>query len=191
MFYQTLEGSEAALRARNLARSTIVMQAWSRLRPSNLLGVNVTPTTQDITQTEVFGIIKQYIDLRPLRAQDIFGSEDTYTWCKTMASAAKTTIVNNVQNISNRWYYINGVYNNEAIGELTELFIKRAGQDARDWPVEPLRNWEYKTGYADDPVIVEENQRITVQGYASSASTICDWNLLGEVAEKKGLTINP
>lgn len=193
MFYHKLEESAEARGARNEARARIVYLACKALGvQTNLSAIlQIAASRGNIVESGIWPTIKKEVDLRPLRPQDVFASEDTKSWCKAMAVTADTTIVSAAQNKSNRWYYINAVGNGEAVGELINLKIKRAAQDAREWYVEMIRNWDENIGYVDDPVIVEEDQVINVTGYASTASTICDWGLFGEVAEKKGLLINP
>lgn len=193
MFYHKLEETAVAIRARNEARARIVHLACKGLGVQvNLNAIlQVAAAGGNIVETSLWPVIKKEVDLRQLRPQDVFSSESTYSWCHTMSDSADTTIVNAAQNKSNRWYYINAVAHGEGVGELIRLKIKRAAQDAREWYVEMIHTWDENIGYVDDPVIVEEDQVITVTGYASTASTICDWGLLGEVAEKKGLLINP
>lgn len=194
MFYHKLEEASNARNARNEARARIVYLACKGLSVQiNLNGIlQVAAAKGNIVESGLWPDIKKEVDLRQLRPQDVFASESTYDWCKTMSASADTTIVNAAQNKSNRWYYINAVGNElSATGQLIRLKIKRAAQDAREWYVDMIRNWDEGIGYVDDPVIVEEDQVITVTGYASTTSTICAWGLHGEVAEKKGLLINP
>lgn len=129
------------------------------------------------------------IVVRPLRPEDLGFSAPV--WEVAMSANAWTNIVSTYQVADNRFIGINGVYNNEGAGELVALEINRAGTDARKWNIIPIRSWRNRTGYADDPVTVDQNITVTIKGYATTASTITDWALIGVVVEKKGMTISP
>ena len=127
--------------------------------------------------------------VRPLRPEDI-GSSKTYFSVSTTADTW-TNVVSTYKVADNRFVGINGFYNGEGVGEITQVKIVRASSEARYWNVIPIRNFENKTGYADDPVTIGQNTTITISVNCSTASTITDFDFIGAVVEKKGLLINP
>lgn len=77
--------------------------------------------------------------------------------------------------------------------EIQRLRISRKGTVAREWTVNMIPGWTDRTGYVDDPIIVDQNTNITTSFVATSGSTLDQdsYAFLGDVVEKRGITINP
>jgi len=134
------------------------------------------------------GLSESEIVVRPWRPEDL-GSTKT-DW--SVSTTADTwTQVTNTTIADNRFVGITGFYNGEGAGEITQVKITRAGSDTRYWNVIPIRNFQNKTGYADDPVTIDQNTNVTISVNCSTASTITDFDFIGVVVEKRGLLISP
>jgi hypothetical protein len=141
------------------------------------------------------GLGPDQVILRPLKATDL-GFADESGWSLmstgTAPGAAGWTGSNIVTQIANgRWVGIHGVSTNDSAGRLTHIRIQREGSDARYWDVTHLRTFEQHTGYADDPVTIDQNTTVTIYTYGRTASSLNLTSFLGAVAEKRGMTINP
>lgn len=172
MFYPELTGD--ALAAYNEMRNKLVQKA-----ARELLGISWVPGMP----------IPEQLVVRPLRPEDLGLTNPE--WYFASISTGWNNLVDSKTIADNRFVGIYGVYLNEDAGELEELKITREGTDTRYWPIAQIRYFESDTGYADDPVTIDQNTTVTIQGYVASASTITGFALLGLVAEKKGLLINP
>ncbi len=77
--------------------------------------------------------------------------------------------------------------------EIQRMRIQREGSVTRDWDITAIPQYPSQTGWADDPFTVDQNTNLTVQLLASAATTLSGDKhaFLGDVAERKGLTINP
>ena len=141
------------------------------------------------------GLGPDQVILRPLMATDIgYGEEGDWSQMSTgtTAGAAGWTGSNQVVTVPNgRWIGIHGISTADTAGKLTQLRIQREGSDARYWDVSHIHAFQTQTGYADDPVTVDQNTSMTILNYARTASSLNLTNLLGCVAEKRGMTINP
>jgi hypothetical protein len=130
--------------------------------------------------------------IRMLRPEDL-GS--TYPWwvCNLVATNTWTvfTGASTYTVADNRFCYVGGVYFNGASGTLHQIRITRQQSTTRYWVVSPLRGFISKTGYADDGWTVDQNTMMTIEGIASSVSTLTDVDFVGLTAEKRGLLINP
>jgi len=125
---------------------------------------------------------------RPLRPEDVGLSTPVWTFNISSANAWNTLISHTIA--SDRFVGINGVlYQVSGTAVITQLRVTRAGQKKRYWQIQGVEYTENQTMFFDDPIIVEQNTPITVEGYAtatSSAETLC---FLGVVAERKGILI--
>jgi hypothetical protein len=142
--------------------------------------------TIDLAQRQL-GLTREQLTVRPLRPEDLGLTNPNYL--TTMAPTAWTPIVSSQTIADNRFVMIYGVYNNELVDELQAIRIRKAGQDTRDWNIIGINQLKNKTGYADDPLIIEQNTVVNIEGYARTGSTIEDFALLGVVVEKKGLVV--
>lgn len=135
---------------------------------------------------------------RPLRPDDIgptvAGSTQDYRYGQT--ATAWDTIINGKTIDDGRFIMINGVYIGGTIANgpavpIEQIRFTCKGSDVAYWETTPIGNFESKTGYIDQPIIVGQNQSITVKTWGRSASSIVDWAILGMVVEQRGLLINP
>lgn len=148
------------------------------------------------------GLGPDAIILRPLKPTDLGYGVDDWSGMQSGASQAitagwsssviQTTIANG------RWVGINGICINEVRGAgtfapslLNQIRITREGSDARFWDVEHVSLFEDHTGFADDPVTIDQQTSVTINMYARAAATLYNTQFIGAVAEKRGITINP
>lgn len=144
---------------------------------------------------------------RDLRPADIGGDASTPDYRVGLTALTWTTIVNAASIADGRFVGINGVSmttNSTAIptlgagGDATnivpnveQLRITRKGSVARYWNLKPIGGFENLTGWADDPITIDQNTTITVEGLSRLASSITGFSLIGAVVEKRGILINP
>lgn len=130
--------------------------------------------------------------IRQLRPEDL-GS--TYPWYELNQTSTNTwtafTGCNTDTMADNRFVLVNGVYFNGSSRTLHQVKITREQSVTRYWVVSPIRGFKSKTGWADDVWTVDQNTVFTIEGICSSISTLVDFDLIGAVAEKRGILINP
>jgi hypothetical protein len=146
--------------------------------------------------------------IRPLRPDDFQGHVSTSTsdWHYGITAVTWDEVISSQTVADNRFIGINGIStggNTVAAGlleisnrhrdlvPLAQVRITHKGNLSRYWYVEPINNWENYAGYCDDPVIIDQNSLVTVETWGRTASSLTNWGLLGAVAEKRGLLINP
>ena len=138
------------------------------------------------------GLATNGLIIRQLRPEDL-GS--TYPWYENNLTATNTwtafTGCTTDTIADNRFCLINGVYFNGGSGTLHQVKITREQSVKRYWVVSPIRGFQSRTGWADDPWTVDQNTVITIEGICSSVSTLTDFDFVGATAEKRGLLINP
>lgn len=130
--------------------------------------------------------------IRPVRPEDLGSS--TPWWSLNQVAANTWTVFTGASTYvmaDNTFVLINGVYFNGASGSLHQVRITREQSVTRYWVVSPLRGFVSRTGWADDPWTVDQNTVFTMEGICSSISTLTDFDLIGAVAEKRGILINP
>jgi len=143
------------------------------------------------------GLPETEIVVRPLRPDDIGPTNSGATQVYTYGQTATTwdTVIDGNTISDNRFVGINGVWIAGTVASdhspIAQIKIKRKGSVARYWYVEPIWNWENKTGYTDEPVILDQNTTVTVENWGRTAGSIVEWGFIGAVAEKRGLLINP
>ena len=151
------------------------------------------------------------IVVRQLRPIDIGLGGGTYL---TFAVGTTLSEYSNAAIADNAWISMNGVHlakgqsmaNTGAVSlitgsvealqlrnEIQRMRIQREGSVTRDWDITAIPAYPSQTGWADDPFTVDQNTNITIQLLATSANTLDGTKhaFLGDVAERKGLTINP
>lgn len=130
--------------------------------------------------------------IRPVRPEDLGSS---YPWWQLNQTATNTwtafTGATTYTIADNRFVLINGVYFNGSSRELHQVRITREQSVTRYWDVTPVRGFQNHTGWADDPWTVDQNTVFTMEGICSSVSTLYEFDLIGAVAEKRGILINP
>jgi hypothetical protein len=153
--------------------------------------------------TRELNVGEDQIVVRDLLPQDLGGSASTPDfYCNVKALGfgdilAKVNDAIGAQTVGdNRWLAIEGVALNGTVTINTEppvqqLRITRKGSVARYWTIGPVALFEHAAGWADDPVIVDQNTTVQVEALARTAGTTSALRLLGTVVEKRGLLINP
>jgi len=136
------------------------------------------------------GVGDDGIVVRPLRPDDL---GLTGKWEFTINASGWNEVIDTTIE-DNRFVCILGVFNAEDVGNCEQVKITREGSDARYWDVSPVRNFQDKIGYVDDPVTIDQNKSIKVSIYADPASTpatLTKFGFVGVVVERRGLLINP
>lgn len=159
------------------------------------------------TASKELGVSEDELVTRSLRPADIGQNASTPDHYVGLTALTWTNIINAQTIADNRFVGICGVSvgsGSTAIPTLgagadvrnlssavDQIRITRKGSVARYWQVKPLVHWAHGTGWVDDPVTVDQNTTITVEGLSRLASSIAGFDLLGVVVEKRGLLINP
>jgi len=130
-------------------------------------------------------------ELRDMRPQDLTFTNATFSFSLT-ATSSYHTIVNNGTIGNNRWIAIYGVRTNETAELITGLKITSGGALKMDRNIEWVSGTQDKSLYFD-PVIVEQNTLVKIEGYNKGTTTDTGYVLafLGIVAEKKGQVLAP
>ena len=124
---------------------------------------------------------------RSLRPEDVGYANPVFT--STQASTGFQNLVNTFTIVDTRFVGINGVnYNTTNVGTLK---IDREGKTARIWSIQQIMDSEDKIAYADDPITIEQNTLLTIQGYIIASSDSTKVTLIGRVVEPRGLLVNP
>lgn len=140
------------------------------------------------------GLATDGLIIRQLRPEDLGSAAATPWWSlnqTTVNTWTAFTAATTATIADNRFCLINGVYFNGGSGSLHQVKITREQSVTRYWVVSPIRGFQSRTGWADDPWTVDQNTVITIEGICSSVSTLTDFDFVGAVAEKRGLLINP
>jgi len=138
------------------------------------------------------GLSREDIIIRPLMAEDLDSSLSSFNFSVTTTSGSNTLI--NAQTIAdNKFISINGICYPESSPLIDYVKITRSGSVARLWPIEHIPAQDDNTMWADDPITVDQNTTITIEGYNDTTSTNSTENLIfiGLVAEKRGMNLNP
>ena len=141
------------------------------------------------------GLLASEIVVRPLRPEDMGFS--TPQWTKTVAwsgTNAWNKIVNTVTVADNRFIGINGVHRGTGQGtttQFTQLRVTRSGKLARYWNIQAVEDFIGNSQYFNDYITVDQNNQLTVEGYALATTVTEKMVFLGAVAEKRGLVLNP
>ncbi len=142
--------------------------------------------------TAQLGLSRQDLIVRPLRAEDLDSSLNSFNFSVTTTSGSNTLV--NAQTISdNRFISINGICYPESTPLIDWVKITRSGSVARIWPIEHVPAQEDNTMWVDDPITVDQNTTITIEGYNDTTTTNSTENLIfiGLVVEKRGMVLNP
>ena len=126
------------------------------------------------------------IVVRPMRPDDV-GLTAEWTWA-TGTSAAWATYINAATVADNRFMAIYGVQ--DGLSYASQLKVNRGGSDARIWNIQAVNNFINNIGYFDDPVTLDQNTQVTITGWATTSGT-SKLVLIGVVAERRGIVINP
>lgn len=136
------------------------------------------------------GVPEDELIVRNMRPEDLeFANSEWYI--ENMSAAAWADVVSSTIINDNRFVGIYGIHNNEAVTEVAQVKIQRMGSYVRYWNVQPIKSFENKVGYVDDPFTVDQNTSITISLWGRSASTLTDFSFIGVTVEKEGMVINP
>ncbi|KKM97080.1 hypothetical protein LCGC14_1171710 [marine sediment metagenome] len=135
------------------------------------------------------------IVVRDLRPEDIGLTQGRFTSTMTTAGAWNK-ITNTYTVIDNRFIGISGVFYAKATGTqaASQLRVNRASSTARYWNIQGINITENAQRFFDDPVITGQNQILTIEAFVptnANTSKAEDIILMGAVAERKGILINP
>ncbi len=140
---------------------------------------------------EQLGLPREEIVLRDLRSDDL-GVTGKWKFSCT-STAGWNTLIDTYTIIDNRFVCISGIFTEESAPVVHTLKITRAGSVARWWNVQRVGLQDDNELHIDDPIIVDQNQTITVEGYNGLTTTnpAEEIGLIGCVAEKRGMVVNP
>ena len=141
---------------------------------------------------EQLGLPREEIILRDLISDDL-GKTGKW-WFAVTGTSGWNTLVNTYTVADNRFICISGIFNEESTAAVVHTIrITRAGSVARWWNVQRVGMQDDQELHVDDPIIVDQNQAITVEGYnaLTTTATTEEIGFIGCVAEKRGLVINP
>lgn len=135
------------------------------------------------------GLKEDEIVVRDLRPEDVGLS--TPEWTFNIASGtAWNTMIDAATISDSRFISIVGIMVMESTDSVvSQLKVTRGGQVKRYWQIQGANYLEDATMYFSDPIIVDQNTSITVEGYGVSTDSAFKCVLIGLVAEKKGLLI--
>lgn len=141
-------------------------------------------------QTQL-GLPREEIILRDLRSDDL-GTDGKWKFA-VATTTGWNALVNTEEIADNRFICISGIFTEETTPTVHSIKITRAGSVARWWNVQRVALAENSEMHLDDPVIVDQNQTITIEGYnaLTVTSTAEEIGFIGCVAEKRGMLINP
>ena len=143
------------------------------------------------------------IVVRDLRPADLGENSSTPDYNVGLTALTWTSIVDSVTVSDNRFIGINGfmVINSSTAGAgscavdvptVEQIRITRKGTTAKYYQVKQIGYFDNNIGYCDDPVTVDQNTTITIEGLARNASSIGGkFDILGVVVEKRGILISP
>lgn len=131
------------------------------------------------------------IVIRDLRPEDLGLSTSEFTFSLTSA-AAWNNLVNTYTIADMRFVGLLGVrYPMSSAQAVTQLKVTRAQSVSRIWQIQGLNFLENEQVYFDDPAIVDQRQQLTIQAYCPTTNAAEKLMLLGVVAEKRGVLLNP
>ncbi len=140
---------------------------------------------------EQLGLPREEIILRDLRPDDL---GVTAKWGFTVAtSLGWNTLVNTDTIDDNMFVCISGIFTEESTPTVHSIRITRAGSVSRWWNVQRVGLQDDNEMHIDDPIIIDQNTTVTIEGYNARTTTTTDEEIgfIGCVAEKRGMTINP
>lgn len=145
---------------------------------------------KDLMKKATRTIPEKMLVTRAIRATDVGLSNPQWTFNLT-STATWNTLIDNALIEDNTFVGICGVFYPMVTAQaVTELKIKRGGADVAYWDIQGVNHLEDARIYVDDPIIIEQNTRLTVQGYTISASTEAI-TLIGTVVQRRGILVSP
>lgn len=135
------------------------------------------------------GLKTDEIVTRELRPEDVGLTTPEFTF-NIASGTAWNTMIDAKTIDDNRFVMIYGVRLCESTDSpVSQLKLTRAGQVKRYWQIQGANYNEDAVVYFTDPVIIDQNTSLTLEGYGVTTDTAFKCVLLGEVVEKKGLLI--
>lgn len=141
--------------------------------------------------TAQLGLPREELILRDLRSDDL-GVTGKFKFSVT-STAGWNTLVNTYTIVDNRFVMINGLFTEESSPVIHSIRITRAGSVSRWWNVQRVALQDDNEIFMDDPILVDQNQTITIEGYNGLTTTNPgeEFGFIGAVVEKRGLVVNP
>ena len=152
----------------------------------------------DMAKKEL-GLSEDELVVRQLRPEDVMVT-NTPQWSESDSTAGLyggwatgasgwVTLTNTYSMVDNRFVGIYGVSDRST--NVTQLKITRSGSVARYWHIQELiPNCENNAMFVDDPIIIPQNNLLTIEGYALASATEY-LRLIGLTVERKGLLVSP
>lgn len=142
---------------------------------------------QELKRRAMSELPEEDIIIRPLRPEDL--GLATPEWDFNIVTTVWNTMINTtIADLT--WIGIYGIlYANSDTQSVTQLKVWSMGNVERYWHIQACNYTENSTFFFDDPVMVDQNTSILMEGYgvANNANEkIC---FLGVVIEKKGMLI--
>ncbi len=141
------------------------------------------------------GLPDSEVVVRPLRQEDM--GFTTPQWaCPAVTDANPNSwrnIINTYTIADNRFIGVMGIhrgFGQATTNVFTQLKITKAGKLARIWNIQAIEDFVGNTAYFSDYFTVDQNNVLTIKGYALVGTTD-KMVFLGAVAEKRGQTTNP
>ena len=138
----------------------------------------------------------EQVVVRDLRPEDIGLTRGVFTSTLTTV-ASWNKIINTYKVADNSFVGISGISYERITGTqaASHLRVTRATSKARYWNIQGINITENAQRFFDDPIIVEQNQVLTIEAFVpnvkANTTKAEDLILLGAVAERKGMLINP
>ena len=137
------------------------------------------------------GLPREEIILRDLRPDDV-GKTGKW-WFSVTTTAGWNALVDTYTIADNRFICISGIFTEATTPVVHTVKITRAGSVARWWNVQRVGLQEDNEMHVDDPIIVDQNTTLDIDGYNALTATATTEQIgfIGCVAEKRGMLINP
>lgn len=126
--------------------------------------------------------------VRQLRPQDL--NITNPEWYLTGFSTSLATLTSGTIT-KGRIVGICAIFNGESVGECTQLKFNVKSADVAIWDTDCVASFKHKVGFADEAIIIGENEVFTISGAARSAGTTNLVGFLGACIERRGLTVSP
>ena len=138
----------------------------------------------------------EQVIIRDLRPEDIGLTRGRFSSTMNLVNSWNK-IINTLKVADNSFIGISGIFYARISGKqaASQLRITRANSKARYWNIQAINITENAQRFFDDPIIVGQNQVLTIEAFVPNvkANTVKaeDIILMGAVAERRGLLINP
>lgn len=149
--------------------------------------VTYNQLVQELKRRAIRELPEEDIIIRPLRPEDL--GLATPEWTFNIATTTWNVMINTtIADLT--WIGIYGIiYANSDTQSVTQLKITSMNNIERYWQIQACNFTESASFFFDDPVMIDQNTNITINGYGVAnevAEKIC---FLGVVVEKEGILI--